>query len=97
MTEVVRLGDSVSCGDHSAEGSINVFANWLPITHEAKKRTTGHGCFHPTVFAGGWSSTVFINNSLVALKGITNIVPHRCGKSHHGGVASTGSPDVFVE
>lgn len=94
---VVRIGDSVSCGDHSAAGSSNVFANGMPVTHAGAKNTTGHGCFPPTVFVGGWSSTVFVNNQTVALKGMTAIAPHCCGKSCHGGVASTASPDVSIE
>lgn len=94
---VVRIGDSVSCGDHSAAGSGNVHANGLPITHEGQKTTTGHGCFPPTEFAGPWSSTVFVNNKPVALKGKTKIKPHRCGKSVHDGVANSGSPDVWIE
>lgn len=94
---VVRIGDSVSCGDHAAEGSNNVFANGLPITHQGARTTTGHGCFPPTVFSGGWTSTVFVNNQVVALKGVTGIVPHRCGKKAHGGVASTASPNVGFE
>jgi hypothetical protein len=94
---VVRLGDSVTCGDHAAEGSDNVFANGMPITHQGKKTTTGHGCFPPTVFVGPWTSTVFVNNQVVALKDKTKIVPHRCGKSSHDGVASTGGETVYFE
>lgn len=94
---VVRIGDSVSCGDHSAQGSNNVFANGLPITHAGMRATTGHGCYPPTVFSGGWSTTVFVNNQTVALKGITAIAPHCCGIPCHGGVASTSSPDVSIE
>lgn len=97
MSNTVRIGDSVSCGDHAAAGSSNVFANGLPITHAGKKSTTGHGCFPPTVFTGGWSATVFVNNQTVALKGVTAIAPHRCGKKVHDGVASTASPDVYIE
>jgi uncharacterized Zn-binding protein involved in type VI secretion len=97
MSNTVRIGDSVSCGDHAAEGSSNVFANGLPITHAGKKKTTGHGCFPPTVFSGGWSSTVFVNNQVVALKGKTAITPHRCGSKAHSGVASSASPDVHIE
>jgi uncharacterized Zn-binding protein involved in type VI secretion len=93
----VRIGDSVSCGDHAAGGSNNVFANGLPITHQGQKNTTGHGCFPSTVFSGGWSNTVFVNNQPVALLGITNITPHQCGNSVHGGVASSASPDVYIE
>lgn len=97
MSNTVRIGDNVSCGDHSAAGSGNVFANGLPITHQGKKTTTGHGCFPPTVFIGPWSSTVFVNNQPVALKGKTKIQIHRCGKSKHDGVASSASPDVHIE
>jgi uncharacterized Zn-binding protein involved in type VI secretion len=97
MGNVVRIGDSVSCGDHSASGSSNVFANGLPVTHQGQRTTTGHGCFPPTVFIGAWSSTVFVNNQPVALKGKTKIQPHRCGKRAHDGVASSSSPDVSIE
>lgn len=97
MGNTVRIGDKVSCGDNSASGSGNVFANGMPITHEGQRNTTGHGCFPPTVFIGPWSSTVFVNNKPVALKGKTKIQTHRCGKSKHDGVAVTASPDVFIE
>lgn len=97
MGNVVRVGDKVSCGDNSAEGSGNVFANGMPVTHQGKRSTTGHGCFPPTVFIDGWSSTVFVNSQVVALKDKTKIQVHRCGKSHHDGVAVTGSPDVSIE
>lgn len=97
MSNTIRIGDSVSCGDHAAEGSSNVFANGLPITHAGKKRTTGHGCFPSTVFVGPWSTRVFVNNQLVALKGKTAITPHRCGSSVHGGTASSASPNVHIE
>ena len=97
MSNTVRIGDSVSCGDHAAEGSGNVFANGLPITHAGKKTTTGHGCFPATVFAGPWSTTVYVNNQLVALKGKTAITPHRCGTTSHNGIASSASPNVHIE
>ena len=94
---VVRIGDTVSCGDNSAEGSGNVYANGMPITHESKKTTTGHGCFPPTVFIGPWTSTVFVNNAPVALKDKTKIEPHRCKKKKHDGVAITGAATVYFE
>ena len=94
---VVRIGDKVSCGDNAAQGSGSVFANGMPITHEGRKQTTGHGCFPPTVFAGPWTSTVFVNNKPVALKDVTKIVPHRCRKRVHDGVAITGAPTVYFE
>ncbi len=96
---VVRIGDSVSCGDHSREGSGNVFANGLPITHRGKRTTLGHKCFVPTVFIGPWTRTVFVNGQPVALKGVTEIKRHKCRnkKKKHGGVASSGSPNVYFE
>jgi len=94
---VVRIGDKVSCGDNSAQGSGNVYANGMPITHEGRKNTTGHGCFAPTVFLGPWTKTVFVNNQAVALKDKTKIQPHRCKKKIHDGVAVTGSPTVYFE
>jgi uncharacterized Zn-binding protein involved in type VI secretion len=97
MGNVVRIGDSVSCGDHAAGGSSNVFVNGMPVTHAGQKATTGHGCFPPTVFAGPWTTTVFVNGQPVALNGITKIVPHRCGDSTHGGVATSGSSTVSFE
>jgi hypothetical protein len=97
MGNVVRIGDSVSCGDHAAQGSSDVFCNGLPITTQSTPSTTGHGCFPPSVFVGGWTSTVYVNNSLVALVGTTAIAPHRCGKAVHGGVASSSSPDVSFD
>ncbi len=97
MGNVVRIGDTVSCGDHSASGSGDVFVNGMPVTHAEAKTTTGHGCFPPTVFIGGWSSTVFVNSQPVALKNKTRIQPHKCGKRQHDGVAITGSPDVSIE
>lgn len=97
MGNVVRLGDSVSCGDHAAQGSSNVFANGMPITNEGKKKTTGHNGFPPTVFIGPWTSTVFVNNNKVALKGITKIQKHTKKRSTHDGVASSGAATVSFE
>lgn len=94
---VVRIGDSVSCGDHAAQGSNNVFAGGMPITTQAKRTTTGHGCFPPTVFIGPYSSTVFVNNSPVVLLGQTAIQTHCCGNSCHSGVASTAAATVSIE
>lgn len=96
MGNVVRVGDTVSCGDHAAEGSANVFANGMPIAHKGKHTTTGHGCFPPSVFISGLSNTVFVNNSPVVLKG-ASIQPHRCGKAVHSGDAVVSSPDVSIE
>jgi uncharacterized Zn-binding protein involved in type VI secretion len=97
MGNVVRIGDSVSCGDHSAVGSKNVFCEGMPVTHAGKKTTTGHGCFPPTVFVGPWSSTVFVNNQPVAIKGKTKITPHKCGKKSHDGIASSSASTVSIE
>lgn len=97
MGNIVRIGDSVSCGDHSAAGSANVFSNGMPITNQGANATTGHGCFPPTVFIDGWSTTVFVNNNPVVLQGRTRIATHCCGNSCHDGVASSASPDVSIE
>jgi uncharacterized Zn-binding protein involved in type VI secretion len=97
MGNVIRVGDNVSCGDHAAGGSSNVFANGMPITTQGTPSTTGHGCFPPSVFVGGWSTTVFVNGNAVALSGITSIAPHRCGKSVHSGIASSGAATVHIE
>ena len=94
---VVRIGDSVSCGDHARAGSPNVFFNGMPVTHQGVPDTTGHGCFPPSIFIGPWSTTVFCNNHVIALKDKTKIKPHKCGKSTHDGIATTGSGSVFVE
>lgn len=94
---IVRIGDSVTCGDHSAKGSGDVFVNGMPVTHQGANLTTGHACFPPTVFISGWSTSVFVNNNPVALKGNTRIQTHRCGNSWHDGAASTSSPDVSIE
>lgn len=96
MGNVVRIGDSVSCGDHAAVGSPDVFAGGMPVVHAGQRSTTGHGCYPPTVFVGPWSSTVFVNNQPVALKGATQIAVHCCGKPCHG-VAATGADTVSVE
>lgn len=97
MGNVVRVGDSVSCGSSAAGGSGNVFANGMPITTSGTPATTGHGCFPGSVFTGGWSSTVFVNNNPVALLGVTAMAPHRCGKQVHGGIAASASPTVSIE
>lgn len=97
MGNVCRIGDSISCGDHVAQGSSNVFANGMPITHNGRKRTTGHGCFPPTTLKGPWTSTVFVNGEPVALLNVTKIVPHKCGKKSHDGIVSSGASTVSFE
>lgn len=97
MGNVVRIGDAVSCGDRSAQGSGNVFVEGMAVTHRGRRRTTGHGCFPPTDFNGPWTSTVFVNNQPVAIRGKTKIVPHRCKKNTHDGVASSSARTVTFE
>lgn len=94
---VARIGDSISCGDHLAQGSSNVFVNGMPVATAGAKTTTGHGCFPPTVLISGFSNTVFVNNQPVAIQGLSRIQLHVCGKSKHDGVVVTGSPSVSVE
>lgn len=97
MGNVVRIGDKVSCGDNSAQGSSNVFANGMPITHKGRPMTTGHGGFPPTPFIGPWTSTVFVNGQPVALKNKTKIQRHKHKKKSHDGVAVTGAATVSFE
>ncbi len=97
MGNVVRIGDSVTCGDHSAEGSSNVFAGGMPIATKGKPSTTGHGCFPPSKFIGPFTSTVFVNGQPVVLKNKTKIQAHCCGKSCHDGTASTAAATVSFE
>ena len=97
MGNVVRVADNISCGDHVAQGSDNVFANNMPISNEGKKKTTGHGKYAPTEFMGPYSKTVFVNNKPVVLKGITKIIPHDKKKEHKDSKASSGSPNVSIE
>ena len=97
MGNVVRIGDSVSCGDHAATGSSDVFISGMPVSTEKNRETAGHGCFSPTVFIGPFSSTVFVNSAPVVIKGKTKIQVHCCGDSCHDGVASTASDTVYIE
>lgn len=97
MGNLVRKGDPVSCGDFSAEGSANVFANNIPVAHQGKPKTTGHDGWPPTVFASAFAGTVFVNNQPVVVKGKTKIASHCKRSSCHDGVASGASPDVSAE
>lgn len=97
MGGAARLGDPISCGDHLSVGSADVFVNGMPMVHQGTPTTTGHGCFPPTIITGGFAGTVFCNGQPVAIAGMTTIIPHRCGDSVHGGILSSGSPDVSVE
>lgn len=92
-----RISDRISCGDFIAQGSKDVYASGMPVSIEARPRTTGHGCYPPTVVIGPFSKTVFVNNSPVSLKNVTRIKPHRCGSSSHGGVVVTASDTVGIE
>lgn len=97
MGNVVRIGDSVSCGDHASEGSSDVYIGGMPVSTSNYKQTTGHGCFPPTVFVGPFSTTVMVNNAAVVLKGKTKIATHCCGDSCHDGVASSAADTVSIE
>ena len=97
MAGVVRVGDSVSCGDHAGQGSSDVFMGGMPVVTKSTPSTTGHGCFPPSRFIGPYSKSVFVNGSPIALKGKTKIAVHSCGKNHHDGIAMTGSGSVLVE
>lgn len=89
----IRIGDNVSCGDNSAEGSGNVFVNGIPLSR-MNDQTAGHGGFPPTDFNDG-SAVVFTNNKPTVYVS-TTINIHCDDDSCHGGEAAVGSPDVFI-
>lgn len=93
MPKVVRIGDRISCGDSMGHGSPDVIVNNIPVSRRGVDNTYGH-CFNPVPIIIS-SPDVFVNNIPVNRIG-DPIPPHRCGKSVHGGVAITGSPDVFA-
>lgn len=88
----IRIGDPVSCGDNSGQGSGNVIFNGIPVTRLGDL-TAGH-CFSPSPFQDG-AATVFVNNKPVVRIG-DPIATHCCDDSCHSGVAAVGSPTVFV-
>jgi uncharacterized Zn-binding protein involved in type VI secretion len=93
MPAIIRIGDPVSCGDTSGEGSGNVFANGIPVTRKGPDLTVGH-CYNPVPFIVG-SPTVFANK-IPVVRVSDSISSHKCGKSRHSGKAANGSPDVMV-
>lgn len=54
----------------------------FPIVRKGVDRTTGHGCYPPTVFSMG-SANTFVNNIPVVRKG-DRIRPHCCTSCHSG-------------
>lgn len=88
----IRIGDPLTCGDNSGQGSGNVFFNGIPVTRLGDL-TAGH-CFSPSPFVDG-SPSVFVNNIPVVRVG-DPISVHCCGNSCHTGNAAIGSPTVFV-
>lgn len=99
MPGVGRLGDKISCGSIVAEGSGNVFANGMPVSHAGKRKATEHADWVPTALIGPWAKTVFVNGQPVALSGITKIKPHKKknNKKKHEGVLAGGSQTVVAE
>ena len=97
MAEIATIGDQITCGSFTAAGSANVFYNGMPVTTAATPTTTGHGCFPGSILIGPWSQTVFVNGSPVALKGITAMMPHKCGRSKHGGIVAPPSDTPTAE
>lgn len=96
MPAIARVGDSISCGDHIAKGSPDVFINNMPAARLDDK-TTGHGPFAATVILEACSETVFINDMKVAVLGNSKIQRHCVGPSCHDGVVSVASADVFAD
>lgn len=95
MPAAARIGDPFTCGDFIAAGSPDVFVNGIPFAR-LNDATTGHGCFPPTIVANA-CKTVYANNILVALLGITVNRPHCCNNNCHSGNINNASPNVFVE
>lgn len=100
---VVRIGDRLDCGSASAQGSPTVFVNNLPVATQTYRATTGHSCNPASYFVGPWTSTVFVENVLVATNGNKNPATaqekHKCtalGIGHQGR-ASQASPDVSFD
>lgn len=79
MTGIARIGDTLSDGDHIAQGSPDFFVNNKPVALKGHL-TTGHGCFVPSIITDPVSSTFFVNGIPVAFAGSTN-VPHVCPAS----------------
>lgn len=94
MPSAARIGDPISCSDHVAQGSSDVFFDNLPAARIGDP-TTGHGCFPETRLAEGNSSEVFANGILISLVGNHN-VSHRCGITSHNGALTECSPTVFI-
>lgn len=93
MAAIVRLGDPISCGDIMGQGSGNVFANGSAVSRMNVDLTVGH-CFSPVPIISA-SPNVFVNNARADRVG-DPIPTHCCSSSCHSGVASNGSPNVFV-
>lgn len=56
---VVRIGDSLVCGDQAMAGSSTVFVNNKGV-HRINDATTGHGTWEPS-YAETGSTNVFAN------------------------------------
>ncbi len=98
MAEVATIANLITCGSFTAEGSTDVYYNGMPVTTAGTPSTTGHGCFPGSVLIGPWSQTVFVNGHPVALRGVTAMAPHKCGRKKHGGIITTGgNPTVEIE
>mgnify|MGYP003596785109 CR=1 FL=1 len=94
--KVTRVTDLYSCGDRAAAGSPTVFVGGLPV-HRQGDATTGHGCFPPTVCAGGNTAGVMANGIAIAVTEVSNNVPHCCPPPNcHSGVLVTGAGDVTI-
>ncbi|MCB1711352.1 MAG: hypothetical protein KDH96_02370 [Candidatus Riesia sp.] len=75
MKGIGCISNSLTDGDTVAQGSGNVFANFLPVSVH-NDPTTGHGCFPPSVMIST-TGTVFVNNKPVLRHGDSN-QPHTC-------------------
>lgn len=97
MFPVARVGDLYDDGDEQAEGSGDVFAEFIPVARLGDL-TTGHPCgpgiYPPAPIITG-SGTVFANFLPLARVGDLHDV-HCCGPSCHTGSLITGAGTVLA-
>lgn len=46
-------------------------------------RSTGHSCFPPTQDVGPYTTTSFLENKAICLRGVTMYASHSCGNTTH--------------
>ena len=63
--------------------------------------STGHDCFNPTTSLGPYTTTSFLGNKRIQLRGITRYNAHTCGRTTHTPeqrvVVDPGNSTFFLE